>query len=88
MKLVSAVGTTIRVFKPFLDAMVTENMPAFRQTKRGFFNTLGCFYAIVIVADNAAWKLSASTSARTRGISHFCLLQATLQAQHSEVIGV
>lgn len=56
MKLVSTVWTAIRVLKPFLDAMITKNMPAFGQPKRGFFNTLGSFYAIVIVADDAAWK--------------------------------
>jgi hypothetical protein len=80
MKLVSTIGTAIRVFKPFLDAMVTKNMSAFRQAKGGFVDTLGSLYTIVIVADDATWKLSASTTARTRGVSHFYPLRATLQA--------
>jgi hypothetical protein len=88
MKLVSTVGTAIRVFEPFLDAMVTKNVSAFGQAKRGFFNTLRSLDTIVIIADNAIWKLSAFISARTQAISYFCLLPVTLQAQYSEVIGV
>jgi hypothetical protein len=49
----AAVRTAIRIFKPFLDAMIAEDMLAFWETQRGFVDALGSISSKIIVADDA-----------------------------------
>lgn len=53
VKLVSTIGTAIRIFEPFFDAMVAKDMAAFRQAEGGFVNALGSFNTVIIITNDA-----------------------------------
>lgn len=52
--LVAAVGTAVRFFKPFLDAVVAKNMLTLGETQRCFDHALRALLTEVVVADDAS----------------------------------
>lgn len=56
--LVSAVRTTVGFLKPFLDAVVTENVFALGESKGCLVYPLGVFYAEFVITYNAGLEMS------------------------------
>jgi hypothetical protein len=52
VELVPAIRAAIRVFKPLLDTMITENMTAFWQSERDLLDPFWSLDAILVVTND------------------------------------
>lgn len=55
VEFVPAIWTAIRIFKPLLDTMITENVTAFWQSERDLLDPFWSFDAILVVANDTTW---------------------------------
>lgn len=56
VELVPAIRTAIRIFKPLLDTMITENVTAFWQSERDLLDPFWSLDAILVVANDTTWE--------------------------------
>jgi hypothetical protein len=60
--LIAAIGAAVRLFEPFLDAVIAKDVLALRETQWGFVDTLGADNTEVIIADHASCRNVPSVS--------------------------